>query len=85
MGDNVTVVGEGSWGTTLAKLLAQNGNVVQLLCHFPAVAVEVVGALCHGSTVSILQRFRPEWCELIPKVRFLVFHNHANVGQEPFV
>lgn len=38
MGDTVTVVGEGSWGTTLAKLLALGGNDVKLLCHFPEVA-----------------------------------------------
>lgn len=37
----VGVVGAGSWGTTLARLLAKEGHDVRLWAHDPAVAAEI--------------------------------------------
>ena len=38
MAEKVCVVGAGSWGTTLARLLSENGLSVQLHCHPPEIA-----------------------------------------------
>ncbi|MFQ5551942.1 MAG: 2-dehydropantoate 2-reductase N-terminal domain-containing protein, partial [Gemmatimonadales bacterium] len=40
---NVGVIGAGSWGTTLANLLAKNGNRVGLWAREPEVVESVAG------------------------------------------
>ena len=40
----VGVIGAGSWGTVLARLLAENGCPVQLWCYEEEVARQITGA-----------------------------------------
>lgn len=38
---NITVLGEGAWGSSIALLLARNGHDVTLWCHHASVAQEI--------------------------------------------
>ena len=40
-GLKIGVIGAGAWGTALARLLAKNGNSVQLWCHEPETAKNI--------------------------------------------
>ena len=37
----IGVIGAGAWGTTLARLLANNGSSVQIWCHEPETAKSI--------------------------------------------
>lgn len=39
--NNITVIGEGAWGTAIAQLLARNGYTVTLWCHDATVAAQI--------------------------------------------
>ena len=41
-GIKIGVIGAGAWGTALARLLASSGNSVQLWCHEPETAKNIL-------------------------------------------
>ena len=58
----VCVVGAGAWGTTVANVLAQNGDDVTLWCHEPEVAESISATRCNGQflpNVTLCKQITP--------------------------